>query len=395
MPAATASRFSAVRSGEFRGQEPTTSHVRCAGVLGCAPWPTFASSSRGLPWRRRSRSRGWTAGAGERGEAPRPGALVVRRPTSPGRTATARDRGQFLVGAARASRFRLARTNDPAIVCISVNAAARCCNSLGFGAVLAGQRVDVAGVGPALPCRRGYGRAQAARQVTTPVGAIGGRFVPAARHSGRGGCVSFVEGVVRPPQEPLRAMTSTVPVVLLRRNNMLERPTVLGPSRPGPRGGGDERPGGDVEAGLDDAVVAEGDAAAGVRAEQAALADRHDLLAAADRVPMNRSATTDVAAVPDDDAGRDPASTIEVPSVPALKLQKPSCITVVPSQCGRRGAPGRRGRCGRQRGSRSRSMRGNLSRPNTARTGPGCARASGPCRRVRGGRGRGSSTHSW
>src|SRR5688572_12071155 len=59
---------------------------------------------------------------------------------------------------------------------------------------------------------------------------------------------------------------------------------------------GQLRAGGDVAAGLDDAVVAERDTDPGVRADQAALADPDDLLAAAD-----------VAAVADDDTRGDPA----------------------------------------------------------------------------------------
>src|SRR5690606_29880713 len=62
-----------------------------------------------------------------------------------------------------------------------------------------------------------------------------------------------------------------------------------------------------VEARLDDAVVTEADAHAGVGAEQAAPADGDDLGAAPGQRPHDRGAATDVAAVPDDDAGRDPA----------------------------------------------------------------------------------------
>ncbi|MEO5874834.1 MAG: dipeptidase, partial [Streptosporangiaceae bacterium] len=72
-------------------------------------------------------------------------------------------------------------------------------------------------------------------------------------------------------------------------------------------GEGDPGAGGDIEAGLDDAVVAEGDADTGVRAEQAALAERDDLLAAAGQGAHDRRAAADVAAVADDDAGADPA----------------------------------------------------------------------------------------
>ena len=66
---------------------------------------------------------------------------------------------------------------------------------------------------------------------------------------------------------------------------------------------GDLGAGGDVAAGLDHAVVAERDADAGVGAEQAALADRDDLLAAAGQGAHDRGAAADVGAVADDDAG--------------------------------------------------------------------------------------------
>ena len=65
--------------------------------------------------------------------------------------------------------------------------------------------------------------------------------------------------------------------------------------------------GGDVAAGLDHAVVAERDADAGVGAEQAALPDRDDLLAAAGQGAHDRGAAADVGAVADHDAGADPA----------------------------------------------------------------------------------------
>src|SRR5207248_5391703 len=65
--------------------------------------------------------------------------------------------------------------------------------------------------------------------------------------------------------------------------------------------------GGDVAAGLDHAVVAERDADSRVRAEQAPLADAHDLLAAAGQGTHDRGAAADVGAVPDHHAGGDPA----------------------------------------------------------------------------------------
>lgn len=58
----------------------------------------------------------------------------------------------------------------------------------------------------------------------------------------------------------------------------------------------------DVEAGLDDAVVAQRDAAAGIGAEQAALAQRDDVLAAAGQGAHDRCAATDIGAVINGDA---------------------------------------------------------------------------------------------
>ena len=72
-------------------------------------------------------------------------------------------------------------------------------------------------------------------------------------------------------------------------------------------GRGDLGPGGDVEAGLDRAVVAERDAQSGVGAEQAALADRDHLGAAARQGAHDRGAAADVGAVADDHAGADAA----------------------------------------------------------------------------------------
>src|SRR5215217_3986221 len=64
----------------------------------------------------------------------------------------------------------------------------------------------------------------------------------------------------------------------------------------------DERARGDVAAGLDDAVVAEADADAAVRTDQAALADGDLLGAAARQRPHDRRAAADVGALADDHA---------------------------------------------------------------------------------------------
>src|SRR5664279_5553059 len=65
--------------------------------------------------------------------------------------------------------------------------------------------------------------------------------------------------------------------------------------------------GGQVQPGLDDAVVAERDADAGIRAEQTPAADGDLLLTAAGQRAHDRRAAADVATVADDDALRDPA----------------------------------------------------------------------------------------
>ncbi len=57
---------------------------------------------------------------------------------------------------------------------------------------------------------------------------------------------------------------------------------------------------------------------------------RHDLLAAAGEGAHDGRAAADVGPVADDHAGQMRPSTMDVPRVPALKLTKPSCITVVP-----------------------------------------------------------------
>ena len=68
-----------------------------------------------------------------------------------------------------------------------------------------------------------------------------------------------------------------------------------------------ERAGGDVQPGLDHAVVAEADAEARVGAEQAALPDRDPLGPAARQGAHDRGPATDVAVVADHDALRDPS----------------------------------------------------------------------------------------
>ena len=90
-------------------------------------------------------------------------------------------------------------------------------------------------------------------------------------------------------------------------------------------------PGGEVEAGLDDAVVAERDAEAGVGAEQAALADEMTSLPPPDSVPMIDAPPPMSLPSPTTTPALMRPSTIDVPSVPALKFTKPSCMTVVPS----------------------------------------------------------------
>ena len=105
------------------------------------------------------------------------------------------------------------------------------------------------------------------------------RRAPAGRPSDR---QSFAcSAALSPAQLPERGSASTVPVVELRRNS---RPLAPLSSRALDHlavGQRDQRAGGDVEARLDRAVVAEPDADAGVGAEQAALADADDLVAAA------------------------------------------------------------------------------------------------------------------
>src|SRR5690606_34487678 len=67
----------------------------------------------------------------------------------------------------------------------------------------------------------------------------------------------------------------------------------------------DLRAGGDVAAGLDDAVVSQRDADAGVRADQATLADPYDLLAAAAEGAHDGRPAADIRPVADDHARDD------------------------------------------------------------------------------------------
>ena len=84
-------------------------------------------------------------------------------------------------------------------------------------------------------------------------------------------------------------------------NIMFEMPLISRPLAIGAVGQLHERAGGDVEPGLDDAVVAEADADAGVGTEQAAFADR-DLFGPTTRQRAHdRGAAAHVGAVTDDD----------------------------------------------------------------------------------------------
>ena len=106
---------------------------------------------------------------------------------------------------------------------------------------------------------------------------------------------------------PSRETTSTAPDSELRRNRRLFAPDSSRALTVWPSAGGHLGAAGDVEARLDDAVVAERDAEPGVGAEQAALADRDDLLAAAGQRAHDRRAATDVGAVADHHARGDAA----------------------------------------------------------------------------------------
>ena len=154
-------------------------------------------------------------------------------------------------------------------------------------------------------------------------------MVPATRVSARAGLSWRAGGSLSVMPWPSRP-TSTAPVVELRRTEGCSRRRVAGLDRLAV-GGGDLGARRDVQARLDHAVVAERDAQPGIGAQQTALADRTTSLPPPDNVPHDRRAAADVGAVVDHHTGRDAASTIEVPSVPALKFTKPSCITVVPA----------------------------------------------------------------
>src|SRR5699024_2378239 len=65
------------------------------------------------------------------------------------------------------------------------------------------------------------------------------------------------------------------------------------------------RAGGDVEPGLDDAVIAQGDAAAGVCAQQAALPEADDVFAASGERAHDGGTPAHIRAVADDDTRRD------------------------------------------------------------------------------------------
>ena len=70
-------------------------------------------------------------------------------------------------------------------------------------------------------------------------------------------------------------------------------------------------------------------------------------------------------------------STMDVPSVPALKFTKPSCMTVVPWPGARRGGPGRRRRCARRWAARSRPSAGTCPRRAPGPGRGGAAQAGG------------------
>src|SRR4051812_17631523 len=93
------------------------------------------------------------------------------------------------------------------------------------------------------------------------------------------------------------AVAPELPAVLPGELDRLHHPAI---------GQGDLRPGGDVRAGLHDAVVPQRDADTRVGAEQAAPADADALPAAAGERPHDRRAAADVGAVVHDHAGRDP-----------------------------------------------------------------------------------------
>ena len=106
---------------------------------------------------------------------------------------------------------------------------------------------------------------------------------------------------------PSRGRASTAPGDRVAQEEQVALPGQLAGLGDGAVGQGHLRAGRDVEPGLDDAVVAEGDAQAGLGSEQATLADAHAFRAAAGQGAHGRRAAPDVGAVADDDALADPA----------------------------------------------------------------------------------------
>ena len=103
---------------------------------------------------------------------------------------------------------------------------------------------------------------------------------------------------------------------------------------------------------LDDAFVAEADADAGFGAEQAALADRDLILAAARQRAHDRRSAADVAAVADDHAGRDAAFDHRRAERAGVEVDEPLVHhRGARRRGGRRGARGRRRRCARRAGT--------------------------------------------
>jgi hypothetical protein len=137
---------------------------------------------------------------------------------------------------------------------------------------------------------------------------------------------------------PSRAGTTTGPGHRVAQEEQVVLPGQLAGLDDLAVGQSDLGAGGDVEAGLDDAVVAEGDAQAGLRAEQAAPPMRTRSVPPPDRVPIVEAPPPMSEPSPTTTPWEIRPSTIEAPRVPALKLTKPSCMTVVP---GARWAPSR------------------------------------------------------
>ena len=121
----------------------------------------------------------------------------------------------------------------------------------------------------------------------------------------RGYCLAW-RSALSSPQTPVRARTTTLPDLAVADEHQVVLPRQLA-GLDHAVGRQHRGAGGDVQAGLDDAVVAEADADTAVRAEQAPFADRDLLLAAARQRAQDRRAAADVAAVADDHAGADAA----------------------------------------------------------------------------------------